>query len=183
MTLLVYDGGRLSPPPLTNLEVDRAHRRRAAAGGPGEHAKRVAAPGKHPAAGPTASEPERVAAREHVAKAREQAVLLETRLGMSGAAIANMQQLWERIGKGPEAAIRAMDQLRKHAEDTRKGVEADLYQVKNQSGQDPLNFPIKTNNRLASLLGMTLRGEGKPTANIYPIFEDLKKELQQTRGI
>jgi hypothetical protein len=57
-------------------------------------------------------------------------------------------------------------------------VEQDLYQVKNQSGQDPLNFPIKTNNRLASLLGMTLRGEGKPTANIYPIFDDLKKELK-----
>ena len=57
-------------------------------------------------------------------------------------------------------------------------VEQDLYQVKNQSGQDPLNFPIKTNNRLASLLGMTLRGEGKPTANIAPIFEDLKKELK-----
>lgn len=57
-------------------------------------------------------------------------------------------------------------------------VEQDLYEVKNQSGQDPLNFPIKTNNRLASLLGMTLRGEGKPTANIYPIFEDLKKELK-----
>jgi len=57
-------------------------------------------------------------------------------------------------------------------------VEQDVYQVKNQSGQDPLNFPIKTNNRLASLLGMTLRGEGKPTANIYPIFDDLKKELK-----
>ena len=57
-------------------------------------------------------------------------------------------------------------------------VEQDIYQVKNQSGQDPLNFPIKTNNRLASLLNMTLRGEGKPTANIYPIFEDLKKELR-----
>ena len=57
-------------------------------------------------------------------------------------------------------------------------VEEDIYQVRNQSGQDPLNFPIKTNNRLASLLGMTLRGEGKPTANIYPIFEDLKKELK-----
>jgi hypothetical protein len=57
-------------------------------------------------------------------------------------------------------------------------VEEDIYQVRNQSGQDPLNFPIKTNNRIASLLGMTLRGEGKPTANIYPIFEDLKKELK-----
>jgi hypothetical protein len=57
-------------------------------------------------------------------------------------------------------------------------VEQDIYQVKNQSGQDPLNFPIKTNNRLASLLGMTTRGEGPPTKNIYPIFEDLKKELK-----
>jgi photosystem II stability/assembly factor-like uncharacterized protein len=57
-------------------------------------------------------------------------------------------------------------------------VEGDIYQVKNQSGQDPLNFPIKTNNRLASLLGMTQRGEGPPTKNIYPIFEDLKKELK-----
>jgi hypothetical protein len=50
--------------------------------------------------------------------------------------------------------------------------------LKNQSGPDPLNFPIKTYNRLASLLGLTLRGEGKPTANIYPILEDLKKELK-----
>jgi phage-related tail protein len=57
-------------------------------------------------------------------------------------------------------------------------VEAQLYQVKNESGQDPLNYPIKTNNRLASLLGMTERGAGPPTANIYPIFEDLKKELK-----
>jgi hypothetical protein len=57
-------------------------------------------------------------------------------------------------------------------------VEQDIYQVKNQSGQDPLNFPIKTNNRLAALLGMTERGEGPPTKNIYPIFEDLKKELK-----
>jgi hypothetical protein len=30
-------------------------------------------------------------------------------------------------------------------------VEDDIYQVKNQSGQDPLNFPIKINNRLANL--------------------------------
>ena len=50
--------------------------------------------------------------------------------------------------------------------------------MKNQSGQDPLNFPIRTNNRLASLLGMTERGEGPPTKNIYPIFEDLQKELK-----
>ncbi len=81
----------------------------------------------------------------------------------------------DRLTKSPD------DQLKSAGERLTKSlsaVEEDLYQVRNQSGQDPLNFPIKTNNRLASLLGMTLRGEGKPTANIYPIFEDLKKELK-----
>ncbi len=57
-------------------------------------------------------------------------------------------------------------------------VEEDLYQVKNQSGQDPLNFPIKTNNRLASLLRVTLSGEGRPTGNVEPIFNELVQELK-----
>ncbi len=81
----------------------------------------------------------------------------------------------DRLAKSQDPQLRAAgDRLTKNLSD----VEEDLYQVRNQSGQDPLNFPIKTNNRLGSLLGMTLRGEGKPTANIYPIFEDLKKELK-----
>ena len=57
-------------------------------------------------------------------------------------------------------------------------VEEDVYQVRNQSGQDPLNFPIKVNNRLASLLGVVSRSDAKPIANALPIFEDLKAELK-----
>jgi photosystem II stability/assembly factor-like uncharacterized protein len=57
-------------------------------------------------------------------------------------------------------------------------VEEDVYQVKNQSGQDPLNFPIKTNNRLASLLRVAVSGEGRPTGNVEPIFNDLIAELK-----
>jgi photosystem II stability/assembly factor-like uncharacterized protein len=57
-------------------------------------------------------------------------------------------------------------------------VEVDVYQVKNQSGQDPLNFPIKTNNRLASLLRVAVSGEGRPTGNVEPIFNDLIAELK-----
>jgi photosystem II stability/assembly factor-like uncharacterized protein len=57
-------------------------------------------------------------------------------------------------------------------------VEQDIYQVKNQSGQDPLNFPIKTNNRLASLLRVAVSGEGRPTGNVEPIFNDLIAELK-----
>ncbi|MEZ5289609.1 MAG: hypothetical protein R2745_00860 [Vicinamibacterales bacterium] len=57
-------------------------------------------------------------------------------------------------------------------------VEVDLYQVKNQSGQDPLNFPIRTNNRLASLLRVAITGEGRPTGNVEPIFDELAAELK-----
>ena len=57
-------------------------------------------------------------------------------------------------------------------------VEEEIYQVKNQSGQDPLNFPIRTNNRLASLLRVAVTGEGRPTSNVGPIFDDLVAELK-----
>jgi hypothetical protein len=57
-------------------------------------------------------------------------------------------------------------------------VEEDIYQVRNQSNQDPLNFPIKTNNRLASLLRVAVTGEGRPTGSVEPIFAELTAELQ-----
>ena len=56
-------------------------------------------------------------------------------------------------------------------------VEENLYQVKNQSSQDPLNFPIKINNRLASLRDIVETGEYKPTDGSYKVFEELKKGL------
>jgi photosystem II stability/assembly factor-like uncharacterized protein len=57
-------------------------------------------------------------------------------------------------------------------------IEEEIYQVRNQSGQDPLNFPIRTNNRLASLLRVATTGEGRPTSNVEVIFKDLIDELK-----
>jgi hypothetical protein len=57
-------------------------------------------------------------------------------------------------------------------------VEQNVYQTKNQSGQDPLNFPIKVNNRIANLLSMSERGDGAPTTNMPEIFGILTKELK-----
>jgi hypothetical protein len=57
-------------------------------------------------------------------------------------------------------------------------VEQEIYQVKNQSGQDPLNFPIKINNRLAALLSMVASGDWRPTTNEPAIFKDLTAELK-----
>jgi photosystem II stability/assembly factor-like uncharacterized protein len=58
-----------------------------------------------------------------------------------------------------------------------KVIEEDLYQVKNQSDQDPLNFPIKLNNRLSSLRRSIENGQAKPTDAAYVVFDELSKEL------
>ena len=57
-------------------------------------------------------------------------------------------------------------------------VEANIYQVRNRSGQDPLNFPIKVNNRLANLLSMSERGDGRPMNNMEEIFQIMVDELR-----
>ena len=57
-------------------------------------------------------------------------------------------------------------------------IEEAIYQVRNQSSQDPLNFPIKINNRIASLLRAVNTGDGKPIESINPILQDLIGELK-----
>jgi photosystem II stability/assembly factor-like uncharacterized protein len=57
-------------------------------------------------------------------------------------------------------------------------VEEAVYQVRNQSGQDPLNFPIKINNRIATLNRSVNTGDGAPIGNAEPIFNDLSAELK-----
>ena len=57
-------------------------------------------------------------------------------------------------------------------------VEQEIYQVRNQSNQDPLNFPIKLNNKLAALIGQVEGGEYEPTDQQHQVFEHLSELLQ-----
>ena len=85
------------------------------------------------------------------------------------------REVGERIAKTTDAPLKAAgDRLTKNL----SAVEEEIYQVRNQSGQDPLNFPIKINNRFASLLRVVNTGDGKPIANAEPIFKDLSAELK-----
>jgi hypothetical protein len=85
------------------------------------------------------------------------------------------EQLADRVAKNSDAALAAKgDVLKTNA----SAVEENIYQVRNQSGQDPLNFPIKVNNRLATLLSMAERGDGRPTTNMPEIYGILEKELK-----
>ncbi|HLX66282.1 MAG TPA: hypothetical protein VKR41_04775, partial [Puia sp.] len=67
---------------------------------------------------------------------------------------------------------------RKELLDALSQIEEELYQVKNQSGQDPLNFPIRLNNRLAALERSVETGDARPTAGAYQVFKELSAELE-----
>jgi photosystem II stability/assembly factor-like uncharacterized protein len=85
------------------------------------------------------------------------------------------QQVADRMKKSNDADLKAIaNRLTRNL----TLVEEEVYQVRNQSNQDPLNFPIKINNRLASLLRVVEAGDGKPTGNTRPIFADLIGELK-----
>ena len=56
-------------------------------------------------------------------------------------------------------------------------VENIIHMTKNQSRQDPLNFGIRINNRIAFLLADSQRGDYPPTNQAIEFFNQVKKEL------
>ncbi|HEU4709935.1 MAG TPA: hypothetical protein VFS76_00140 [Pyrinomonadaceae bacterium] len=56
-------------------------------------------------------------------------------------------------------------------------IEETLYQTKNQSNQDPLNYPIRLNNKLAALAGVVQSAEAAPTAQSYEVYTELTAQI------
>ena len=63
----------------------------------------------------------------------------------------------------------------KEIKEAMKVVEEALYQTKNRSGQDPLNFPIRLNNKLAHLGSLAGYGDYAPADQ----FEAFRKEVTE----
>tara|TARA_B110000495_G_scaffold199686_1_gene213546 strand:- start:605 stop:3784 length:3180 start_codon:yes stop_codon:yes gene_type:complete len=56
-------------------------------------------------------------------------------------------------------------------------VEQALYQTKNESPQDPLNYPIRLNNRLSGLVGVASAGDHRPTRQSIAVRNQLIQEI------
>ncbi|MCC1485203.1 WD40/YVTN/BNR-like repeat-containing protein [Winogradskyella immobilis] len=56
-------------------------------------------------------------------------------------------------------------------------IEKALYQTKNRSGQDPLNFPIKLTNKLGHLNSLVGRGDFAPTAQDIAVKNELTGKI------
>lgn len=92
--------------------------------------------------------------------------------------VRNMRyQVGDRTGKLTGGAKQQFEQLAGQMMGELKGSEEEIYQTKNQSSQDPLNFPIRLNNQIAALTGVVGSGDYRPTSQSLSAFGDLSKEL------
>jgi hypothetical protein len=97
-------------------------------------------------------------------------------------AIWRLRSVRDQVGSVAERAKQkgADGKVQEAAEALRKkltAVEEALYQTKNQSSQDPLNYPIRLNNRLAALSGTVAAGDNPPTAQAREVYQDLSTRI------
>jgi len=85
-------------------------------------------------------------------------------------------QITERIGKASDASVKASGQA---LIDKLTDVEGEIYQHRLRSGQDPLNYPIRLNNKLAALQGTVESGDYRPTAQALAVFKELSGRLDK----
>ncbi|HEX6184004.1 MAG TPA: hypothetical protein VFZ44_09015 [Pyrinomonadaceae bacterium] len=86
-----------------------------------------------------------------------------------------IDDLLKRVGDqtGAKPVVAAGGQLDRKL----RAVEEELYQTKNQSNQDPLNFPIRLNNKLAALGGIVASADAQPTEQSYTLYDELAAKI------
>ncbi|MEP1033223.1 glycosyl hydrolase [Ekhidna sp.] len=58
-------------------------------------------------------------------------------------------------------------------------IEKALYQTQNESGQDPLNFPIRLNNKLGHLASLSGVGSYKPTDSALAFYDQVTAKIDE----
>jgi phage-related tail protein len=85
-------------------------------------------------------------------------------------------EAWEKRIEGREDAA----DVRTAATDLKKTlteIEEELIQVRSKALEDPLNFPVKLNNKLATLSGAVASADTAPTRQAYAVYDDLTTKI------
>jgi hypothetical protein len=85
------------------------------------------------------------------------------------------ENLVERLDKNPNKDTIAS--ASKKFNEKLKAVEEEIIQVKIKSGQDALNYPIKLNDKIATLSGVVASADTRPTKQSYDVFNELSGQL------
>ena len=115
---------------------------------------------------------------EDYARQLELAMQIHKKLSETNAAVIEIREIRRQLDqyaervKNPKVVDAAKTLAKKLT-----AVEEALYQTKNRASEDPLNFPIKLNNKLAGLEGVVESSDDAPTAQSNMVFEDLASQV------
>ena len=117
----------------------------------------------------------------------ELAARVKTSLDEIYSTIRELRSVREQVNRISQDAEKAgvnlqTEDLKKEIIEKLKAVEEQLIQVKNESGQDPLNFPPLLDNQFAYLYGYVSGGNNAPTEGAEKRFGDLQKEWEKIAG-
>lgn len=84
---------------------------------------------------------------------------------------------FEKQYKGDERVLNLLEKSKKLREQFTE-IEEALYQTKNRSGQDPLNFPIRLTNKLGHLNALVSMGDFAPTDQDVAVKNQLTQEIE-----
>jgi hypothetical protein len=85
----------------------------------------------------------------------------------------------DRRGKLSGDALATFDAHATALQSALTSVEDSIYQTKSHASEDPLNYPIRLNNKIGALLFVAGSSDGRPTAQSYEVFTLLSAQLDR----
>ena len=80
---------------------------------------------------------------------------------------------------GKDEEVKELVEKAKELKETLTEIEKALYQTKNKSNQDPLNFPIKLTNKLGHLNSLVTMDDFPPTVQDVAVQQELSKQIEK----
>lgn len=88
-----------------------------------------------------------------------------------------LKSVKERIGD--DEKMKEIGKMAQQIDSAMTKIEEALYQTKNRSSQDPLNFPIRLNNKLGHVGALSAIGDFQPTKQAIQVQQELSAEIDQ----
>ncbi len=110
------------------------------------------------------------------------AMAVRDKLSETNKAVKNIRTVREQISRVTDPMkdkkeMKDVVDMGKSINDDMKKIEEALYQTKNKSGQDPLNYPIRLNNKLGALANEADGSDYHPTEQVKEVSKELNEKI------
>ncbi|NJN42264.1 MAG: glycosyl hydrolase [Flammeovirgaceae bacterium] len=114
-------------------------------------------------------------------------ISVRDKLSETNTAVKNIRSTREQINRVTEpmrgkSDMKDVTDMAKTILDEMKKIEEELYQTKNRSGQDPLNYPVRLNNKLGALNREAAGGDYKPTQQAKAVYKEVTEKIDVQLG-